>query len=308
MNGRNSIIAALMPLALVWAATALPATDNTATLIADFQLQNGFGELAKRGATADVYNAEYTPIGLLLNQGYEHRSGGGYRATFFVPELDLQSFSFTLDFAPIVWGVKESAPPPRVIRFFQGLGDSIVESPRAKESFNLITLGEGYRWLGFNHGQGHLQVTLNNQRQKFDLTNTVLTPGEWHRLACAFDDHAGTIQIVLDGTPLPPITFPPNVRLDVLEDPKVVAREKEFTFANYSNGESFDGYASALQVFNRAFTREELLDLGSLNRPPLPTPPRVAWPLSALLLALVMALLFWWRYRHSDSRPPDQAG
>ena len=243
---------------LPWRAEA-GVTDD---LLADFHFGAQLVERTGRGAAGTVSNASFSPEGLLLNRGYEN-GGEGYIAEFQVPGLRPRAFTVAVEFLPLDFAKRSmprniSADAGRLVLHLLGFRVNTDSDNR-----NVITAGKYWRWLGFNHGAGHLQLTLNNQEYCHDFTNTVLTTGQWHTLACAFDLEQRTIRVVVDGRLLPPVHLPADLQLRVLSS-RTAADERNFTFANYSNGQAFCGYVGRLRVFDGACSPEELIKFGAI--------------------------------------------
>jgi hypothetical protein len=77
----------------------------------------------------------------------------------------------------------------------------------------------------------------------------------------------------LDGHTLETVNLPQDFQLEVVGTDDE-ANDKNLTFANYSNGNVFNGYAAHLRVFSRALAASEMTDLYSelaSERKSLPT-------------------------------------
>jgi hypothetical protein len=278
---------------------AEPVTLPEPVVLADFQFTGRVEESAGRGAIADLKNAAITSAGLELTRGYEN-AGDGYRATFTVPQLTHTNVSFVVDLAP--WDLGLSTPRRNPLdritaRLLALFGVRVSSSDHR----NLITAGESHRWLGFNHAPGWLQLTLNNQNFRCDFTNVVLTTRRWHRLACSLDVAGGGVQVALDGKMLEPTRLPDGF---VLAAAKATPADgdRNFTFANYSNGQAFYGNVARLRVFGRALKPAELVALGGADLPPLPNPRRtVRWLVAVVLVGLVV--LVSWRAARQRRKP-----
>lgn len=279
---------------------AEPVTLPEPAVLADFQFAGRVEESAGRGATADLKNAALTQAGLELTRGYEN-AGDGYRATFTVPQLVHTNVSFVVDLAP--WDLGLSTPRRNPLdRVVASLLSLFGVRSSSHDHRNLITAGQSYRWLGFNHAPGRLQLTLNNQNFQRDFTNVVLTTRRWHRLACSLDVAGGVVQVALDGRLLEPTRLPDGFVLAVVQAMPADG-DRSFTFANYSNGQAFHGNVSRLRVFGRALKPAELVALGGADLPPLPDPRRtVRWLVAVVLVGLVV-LVSWRAARRR--REPD---
>lgn len=259
--------------------------------VADFQFVGGQTNAASGGgAKVELKNAPLTPDGLELVRGYEN-AGDGYRATFDVPGIDPSKVSFVLDFMPFdfrAWNPDSSM----AVRALRRLHDVLGLTAHQGDHQNILTGGESYRWIGFNHGPGHLQLTLNNQAFTRGFSNVVVTTREWHRLACSLDLDAREVRVALDGRLLETTRLPEGFGLEVLQRPPP-GGDLNFTMANYSNGQAFHGLIARLQVFDRALNADELTALGAGDLPVLPNPKSASQMIVILLAAtaVVAALL-----------------
>jgi hypothetical protein len=111
--------------------------------------------------------------------------------------------------------------------------------------------------MGFRCKDGLLELTLNNQKFTHRFEGVHLPTGHWHNLICAFDLERRTVVTFLDGEQLETVVLPDDFRLAIIDSPDV-NKDKQFTFANYSNGSVFNGYADDLLVFGRALDAAEI--------------------------------------------------
>jgi len=76
-------------------------------------------------------------------------------------------------------------------------------------------------------------------------------------------------------------------------------RDREFTFANYSNGSVYRGYAANFKVFGRALTAAETAPLPGGSFTGLPTFPRqrfvVFWLMAVMFVTGLIVLVAIWR-------------
>jgi hypothetical protein len=234
----------------------------------------------------------------------------GYRAIASTPGLNYESFTISLDFFPL------KTKRARALRGFEAklndwtrgyysrwLADRLG---RPNPPDNFLTGGKSYRWLGFNPGTNGLEITLNNQAFRHQFKGSSVRVGEWHNLICSFDLQHKRIVTILDGHTLETVNLPQDFRFEVVGTEQE-AGDKELTFANYSNGNVFHGYAAHLRVFSRALATSEMTDLYSelaLERKSLPTlagpETRSLW-LVVFVLAAVVAV-YWRKSRNAKAR------
>jgi hypothetical protein len=203
-------------------------------LLAFYKLQTNGADSTGASGAFSLSNTEFRDGALYLNGLYEN--GGdkrGYRAVASVPRLDYRSLTVALDFK----------------------GDA---SGPAKHA--ILYGGTSARWLGLNADDGNLQVSLNNGDFQHPYPEGRLTPGRWENVICSVDLQEGVVRAVLDGKVLPPVRLPKDFQLRVATAP-YAGTDKEFTFTNYSNGGTFQGYAANLRVYSRAVSDSELQPL-----------------------------------------------
>jgi hypothetical protein len=132
-------------------------------------------------------------------------------------------------------------------------------------------------------------------------------PGRWHNLSCSVDLNRREILTMFDGQILEPIALPADFKLEVLGSPEE-ATERQFTFANHSNGSVFYGYAANLKIFSRALAGPELASLytDSLRERPKFPAPSSPWPIIILMLLIgLLAFLFLCRRIRRLHQPPN---
>src|SRR5262249_30761031 len=125
---------------------------------------------------------------------------------------------------------------------------------------NIFTGGYHYRWFGINREDGFLHITLNNQAFVHPFENVPVRPGHWHNILCSVDLRRRQILTLFDGRALEPIDLPSNFKAEVIGSSEE-ATDRQFTFANYSNGSVFYGFAANLKIFGHALSQTELAAL-----------------------------------------------
>jgi len=232
-------------------------------------------------------NGLYEPNGHFIN----------YLSTAPIKELRYESFTVAIDFYPL---------PKKRTRFdFNKLESRLDSWTRGRyarwcgidnsvyNTENILTGGYFYRWIGFNRDGGDLNLTLNNQSFVRVFKGAAVKPGRWHNLICSVDLERRRILTMLDGRLLEPITLPADFKLEVIGSPEEAA-ERRFTFANYSNGSVFLGYAAHLKILKRALATEpELATLYDESqsvgeRPKFPRP-QFPWP-TVILMTMIFAV------------------
>ena len=158
----------------------------------------------------------------------------------------------------------------------------------------IIMGGTSYRWLGYRHHDGCLELTLNNQDFIHRFSNVVVSVKAWHNLLCSFDVKSRRVLTFLDGRELRAVNLPEDFKLSIIDSERE-SEDKEFTFTNYSDGSAFHGYAANLRVFSRALTESairELLAATLAETPKFKPPSKEAshWPLLLLPVLLVVEL------------------
>ncbi len=166
------------------------------------------------------------------------------------------------------------------------------------------------RWIGFDRENNRLNLTLNNQRFAHLFTGVRIRPNQWHTLICSVDLKKKQIQTVFDGRRLEVINLPLEFKLDVIDSPWE-ARDKQFTFANYSHGAVYRGYATNLKIFGHALSAQEIALLPPSNFTGLPTFQERVSPLVFLVVlafvGLVVFLLLFLRGKPVE-HPIQRAG
>jgi hypothetical protein len=277
---------------------------NTNDLIAFFPLRADAKDMLNKCPPMVLTNAPFINGVLYLNGIYEHSFTAqgapkrGFRAVASVPGLNYESFTISLDFFPL------NTKSPRTLRGLEARLNDWTRGyyrrwvadrwGRPEPPENFVTGGTGYRWLGFKPGTNGLELTLNNQNFSHQFNGAVVRLGQWHNLLCSVDLPHKQIVTILDGHVLETVKLPQNFRLEVVGTDSE-AGEKEFTFANYSIGWVFNGYAAHLRVFSRALAASEMTDLYSelaLERKSLPTLVSTGNRFFWLLLLIVIVGIF----------------
>jgi len=127
----------------------------------------------------------------------------------------------------------------------------------------------------------------------------------WHHLICSVDVAKGQILTWFDGKPLETIHLPQDFKFEVVGSTNE-ANDRAFTFANFSNGTVFHGYASDLMIYGRALTEAELAAASAQAVVELPKypPPASSWPTIILIVATVgiaAGFLVWLRIRRDQA-------
>ncbi len=184
-----------------------------------------------------------------------------------LPFLKYDSFTISLDFCPypLPWRRTRLSRPESFINLLTSGRYGRWVGFYGKDQLNILTGGQIYRWIGLNREDNRLNLTLNNQRFAYRY-NVKVRPNRWHRLICSVDFSRKEIRTFFDGRELKLIKLPPEFKLEVL-DSHYRDHDREFTFANYSQGSVYRGYAANLRIYSRALAPEEmaLLSAGSFD-------------------------------------------
>lgn len=173
-----------------------------------------------------LQNTEFIDNTLFLDGVYHY--DGGYIAVTELRQLDYEKFTISLDFYPS--------------RFNRESGlDTILMG------------GTSYRWFGLRWNNNHLELTLNNQDFIHTFQSSKLEARKWHNVICSVDIRNKKITTILDGQLLEEISLTNNFSLEIMGS-DAESRDKEFTFANYSNAHTFVGYVDNFRVFDDALS------------------------------------------------------
>jgi hypothetical protein len=291
-------------------AAATSSGANTNDLIAFFPLRSDGRDMVNMCPPMELTNAPFVNGVLYLNGIYEYGvAPRGFRAIASVPSLNYQSFTISLDFFPFnakrrtLRGLESKLDDWTRGYYRRWLADRLG---RPLPADNFLTGGTSYRWLGFNPGTNGLELTLNNQTFSHQFNCPIVRVGEWHNLMCSLDLERKQIITVLDGHTLDTVNLPQDFRFEVVGTERE-AGDKELTFANYSIGRVFNGYAAHLRVFSRALSASEMTDLYSEVAPERKSLPTFAGTgtrslgLALFVLAVVVAVL-WRKSRNPKAR------
>ena len=267
-----------------------------------FLLTNGPSRVGVPAAFV-ISNAPFSNGVLYVNGLYEPNGHQmHYLGTDPIQELRYDSFTISLDFYPLPQKRSRYSLSKLENRIVKLAGDRYLRWRGIDPGFalvkqdNLLTGGYSYRWIGFNRESGVLNLTLNNQSFTHQFKGVDVKPGRWHNLICSVDLGRKEILTMFDGQPLEAIRLPPDFKLEALNSPEA-GREREFTFANYSNGSVFYGYLANLKIFGRSLAASELSPLYSAflqERRPFP---KVSFPWLAAIPVVATGLLgvYLWR-------------
>ena len=271
----------------IWAALALlhfgSASLTAAIPLAQFNFATNASDAIHPTLQAELKNTEFRDGSLFLNGHYEF--GGvrsGYRAVAPITGLSYETFTVSLDFQPLDFnsGTHTNRLRDRMNALTGGWWNHWF-GQNGDNHANILTGGVSYRWLGFEHRDGHLQLTLNNHAFRHVFTNTTVSLNQWHRLVCAVSLPQRRVTTFLDGVALEAVQLPADFQLEVIGSPQE-ATDKVFTFANYSIGAAFHGCVTRLEVWDRALDAQEIAALPKASLPARTTAPnelnRSRWP------------------------------
>jgi len=158
---------------------------------------------------------------------------------------------------------------------------------------NILTVCYHYRWFGLNREAGTLNLTLNNQAFVHRFDRAAVKTERWHHVVCSLDLGRKEIMTMFDGRLLETVRLPADFKFEVMGSTEET-KDREFTFANYSNGSVYYGYAANLKIFGHALTAAELPALFSASLKERPAFPRhsFSWLMIPLAVAICFMLLF----------------
>lgn len=185
----------------------------------------------------ELRNTTITNGTLCLNGIYEGGNPDGFHAVATITGFSYESFTVALDF---------------------------FAADYSRD--NILTGGSSYRWFSLRHNAGRLEVTLNNQALVYLLSDSQLKTNEWQSVLCSVDASARKIITALNGQRLGDISLSSDFHFEVIGSP-AESTDRLFTFANYSSGSAFHGYADNLKVWGRALGSSEID--GMLSSPTL---------------------------------------
>lgn len=210
--------------------------DLSAGLIAYFPFNGNGNDESGNGNTMSFTNTEFINDTLYLNGYYSYNYSSGYDATAYVSDLEYKTFTISLD--------------------FYSLGFGLYNDPYDNVRDNIITGGDYYRWFGLGYDSGKLKLTLNNQDFSHTFSNSSIDENKWHNVICSFDLANKKIITFLDGTKLEEISLDSGFNLDVITEGGDF--DKLFTFTNYSNADTFYGYVDNFYIYNYAMNTSEV--------------------------------------------------
>ena len=181
-----------------------------------------------------------TPVdddGLHFSGIYEHNGGtDGYRAILDMPELDYSHFSVALHFMAEEFSLGKST---------------------------LLFGGTGYRWFGLSRNDsGNLLVSFNNNSLRMEIADALLETDKWTLVACSVDLKERKVKVSVNGGAASTLELPADFHLEVVGS-EFEARDKNWTFTNYSSGNTFHGWVDDLMIYSTSLSEGELKALGS---------------------------------------------
>jgi hypothetical protein len=247
-------------------------------------------EALKRGY--DLKRVELGESGLFLNGRYEF-GDDGYRAVIAVPHLDYSHFSFSMVFRGLDFE-EDTSKLPEWVNHFLSWDESDPHT-------NLLTGGTSYRWMSIKVRDGHLALSLNNGEIQIDYPDAVLSPHQWHTVSGAIDLESSMFRLLLDGELVANQSLPEDFQMTVIGSSGELS-DKQLTFTDYSNGETFHGHIARLEVLKVALSEEDLKDWYDSGRESHRRLPHSTEgnSLSAILLIPILGLLIlsiWTGYR-----------
>jgi hypothetical protein len=232
----------------------LPAQASPAQLLAAYTFDGSAADTTGTSPPMELRNAPLSSGFLYLNGMFEGGNPDGFHAWARIPALSYASFTLAFDFDALDY----ACPQPSCHN-------------------NLIAGGFSYRWFSLRHNAGKLEVTLNNQALTYVIANSEIRTSQWQSVICSLNVATRKIVTFVNNLRVADIDLPVGFQFDVIGTPAENS-DKEFTFANYSNGSTFYGYVDNLKVWNRALSASEIDDL--IDNPSLTIQKAVivSWP------------------------------
>jgi hypothetical protein len=186
-------------------------------------------------ATMELLNTRYEGGALHLNGAYEHGREKGYRVLARVPGLDYAKFTV-----------------------------AVRLKPKLLSNRNVIVVGgTSYRWIQLVCSRdGSLQLTLNNQRQSYEIEAVKIRADEWVVVGCSFDGAQKKVLVCVDGEQPTEIQLDRDFAFEIMKAPIASQqRDRVWTFTNYSNGTTLEGLVDEIVVWDMAMTADQLIRL-----------------------------------------------
>jgi hypothetical protein len=132
-------------------------------------------------------------------------------------------------------------------------------------------------------------------------------PYHWHNLICSVDLRRHQVLVWFDTRQLEAVRLPESFKLDVIGTADE-AKDREFTFIDYSDGAVALGYAANLKIFRQALSETEIANESALfriERPSFIPHPPYPWPIVLASLGGVAVIVFLAiRARRGAAHPP----
>jgi hypothetical protein len=297
---QTSVMAKMQPvLSIILLAVVRVMSAND--LVAEYRFDGVTPDVLAKSSGWGTKNVKITGGALYLNGIYEN--GGwrhGCRAVAPVSGLAYEHFTVSVDFFPLDFSPKRDDLPWWFTHLPARMRDAFFDNWRARRATDhasILVGGTSYRWMGFRCRDGLLELTLNNQEYTHRLESARVPTGKWHNLICAFDLERRTVVTLLDGEQLETVVLPVEFKLAIIGSPDA-SKDKKLTFADYSCGSAFNGYADNLLVFGRALDAAEIkrfYDASAKERrkgwPPTRGPILVAISIGGMLFVVLWFLI-----------------
>jgi len=206
-------------------------------LIADFPLtENGDDSLSRNPglSTADIVSGA-----LFSDSGYRWQPGHPMKAVATINDLNYESFTVSVDLKPIAY---------------------------TSELSTLLVGGTDFRWISLRNNQGRLELAFNNGSYVASLrtisnvqVNTIPT-GEWSNIILSLNLSRKIAIVSVNGVMLKPVRLPSQFALEVVSS-QGGQKDKRFTFTDYRNANTYNGYARNLRVYNRSIEPTEIASI-----------------------------------------------
>lgn len=219
------------------AVPALASVTGSPEAIAYFPLtQNGNDSLSRN---PPLSTTEIVSGSLFSDGNYNWKPGQPQKAVAAINGLNYESFTVSVDLMPIAFSPQQST---------------------------LLVGGTSYRWIALRNNQGQIELAFNNGRNVIALRTilgqqaSTIPIGQWSNIILSFDLPRKVAVVSVNGLMLDPVRLPNDFNLEIISSQQSQS-DKNFTFTNYANGNTYFGYARNLRVYGRSAEPKDLASL-----------------------------------------------
>ncbi len=287
----------LVASALLWLFGCAGLAETTNDLLSVYPLHTNGEDVLGRNPPFVLTNTPFVQGAVYVNGVYEPNGHFvNYLSTGPLEGLRYNSFTISLNFCPDPKARKrrQLSVPEEWLNWLTRDSYGSWMGYGNNDERNIVTGGQLYRWLGFSYEHGRLNLTLNNGQFAHQYKGVKVQPNRWHTLVCSVDLDRKQIHAFFDGRKLETVELPVQFKLEVIGSPDRES-DRKFTFANYSSGSVFRGYAANFKIFGHSLSPAEMALLrpsSSVGLPTFPTHPGAfLLPVAALLVLVVFLVL-----------------